>query len=959
MGYNYHNNFVFLVVHLYYMEAFMSKLSVKTHIFILQLIIILVPFLFISFNQYEHSKTIIESKQAQVLELKVEEVGDILHRYNEEVKTYALLIAKMSELQSSVSSLSNEPGWAFNDPSLISNYPHESFDSIEPSAYDERFSKLRRVARLMFTTLHSEHEYIGNIEVMNNDLVVIMRGHRDKRGDSKSDQLIKDAINGVSSSGFLVSKRTGQPAIDGTAPIYSNGKIVGGIKVGMYITEKVTANIEHHTGVHFLSFDKDQLITTSAFIEEVTHTINVEGVNRFDVLSFANDLEENKSITINEDIYKNYIALGLPYTQQYSESDDFNFAVTIIPIKNYKDEIIGAYMVALDNDKVLYDLEQEFRKSLNRIVMIIILAIFVSFIFSYQIGNPLVNFRQQIESMRNKDSIKHIKDISGPQELLDMAFEFNSLIDTVSFQKKKNEKLEIISNIDGLTNLFNHRKFYQDLSLLVKQSEPFSLIFMDLDKFKQINDTLGHSTGDTILREVSKILKVNDENHQIKSYRYGGEEFAVLLTQINKEEAYKISEKIRITIEDSELLQSITEKLEVTISSGIASFPEDAISDSSIVENADFAMYFSKNNGRNKSTLYTPATKTFFTEHSEESIKKNALFNSVNLLSNALEARDKYTGNHSKEVMNYSLILGIKIDMEKSELDSLKYAALLHDNGKIGISDSLLLKKGPLTTLEYEEVKKHPSIGYNIINNLTTNESIKKAILHHHENWNGTGYPSGLEGNKIPLMSRIIAIVDSYQAMTSDRPYRNSMTNDQALQELVDNKSIKYDPLLVESFIEALNENRVNNKLFERNLDYSNDNFSEDVLVNHLLENAYESTKYNIVVLDVNRNIKYVNSSTQALIGKPMEDIINRPCYSTIIGLNKSCKHCKIDNVLANKSIQHHIKHEVTANGISRDIIQIWIPLFDDNNMLKSILEIAIDINGDYSNTILETESVI
>ncbi|MBF0467951.1 MAG: diguanylate cyclase [Desulfamplus sp.] len=794
------------------------KINIKTRIFLLLVFILLLPFLILKWHEFYSIKQKIESKQVTILSLKNRQVKKIFDKYREEVNTYARVIAQMQELQEPVSLLADETGWSPEDELNPYNYPHESYIQLSTGMYDPRFENLRNVSRKVFNTLNNKNPYVGNLEVMNKNLVVIMRGHRDKRGDLKSDQLIKDAVKGVSSAGFLVSKRTGQPAIDGTAPIYYSGQIVGGVKVGMYITAMVGKDIEEQAGVELTFFDEDMLVKNAGFTESTALAQEKTDFRQFDVLSFNKTDNGEVNIKIQKTVYDSYILLNKPYQKLYSKTENGSFALSIIPIANYDEKIIGAYMVAMNNDQILAEIDAELKEVIKTGILILVLIIVISYYLSHQIGDPISNFKDQLHKMKREDNLKPLENINGPQELMDMAFEFNSLIDAFTYQKKLNQELEEFSNLDGLTNLLNHRKFYNDLKLKIQKNKEFSLLFFDLDKFKLLNDTLGHSVGDAVLREVASILKQFDEDERITSYRYGGEEFAVILSRTNKTKTYEIAEKLRTTIENAKKLENISGKLKVTISIGIAEYPKDAKTEHELVQNADYAMYSSKKNGRNRTTLYTEQIMETFVEKSGLSVDEQTILDTVNSIFCHIESKEDYTKNQSRAVMIYSMILGYKLNLDHSEIDRLKYAALLHNSGTIGVTEALLNKKRVLSKTEYDEIKNHSLIGHNIVNNITSDSKIKKAILHHHENWDGTGYPDGLKGEDIPLFSRIISIAGSYQAMLSRRPYRSVFPKEQAIRELNDQKQKKYDPQLVDLFVDALEDSQLCKNILNKNI---------------------------------------------------------------------------------------------------------------------------------------------
>jgi len=188
---------------------------------------------------------------------------------------------------------------------------------------------------------------------------------------------------------------------------------------------------------------------------------------------------------------------------------------------------------------------------------------------------------------------------------------------------------------------------------------------------------------------------------------------------------------------------------------------------------------------------------------------KKMVIKSINAMITTLEARDKYTKGHSKRVSYYSVSLGKGLNLNKNTIEQLRIASLLHDIGKIGVRDDILSKKGPLTVKEMCIIQKHPVIGEKILSNFINNEDILMGVKHHHEHYNGNGYPDGLENDNIPYFSRIINICDSFDAMTSDRPYRRSFIIDKALKDIYNKRYIQYDPYMADVFIDLLMNGKI------------------------------------------------------------------------------------------------------------------------------------------------------
>lgn len=373
-------------------------------------------------------------------------------------------------------------------------------------------------------------------------------------------------------------------------------------------------------------------------------------------------------------------------------------------------------------------------------------------------------------------------------------------------------KLEELVNKDGLTEVYNHRYFHDTLkekvALSEKYNEQISMIFVDIDYFKHYNDLNGHQMGDEVLRTIGKILRENLRENDIAA-RYGGEEFAIILPNTNEKEAVIIADKIRKTIESTKFLGEENQPNGVlTASFGISVYPDKAKDDVTLIKSADDALYRAKFFMKNRVETYTSILDEIKQDIEEKDIE---LVASIKTLISVINAKDRYTYGHSERVVLYCRLLAEKLGLSDEEKKILIYSAYMHDIGKINISKEILTKRMPLTDDEWEILKKHPEEGTEIIKPVKSLEHITPIILHHHEKYNGTGYPGKLKGEEIPYLARVLSVVDSFDAMTSNRPYNVRRTYEQAVEELRKYKGIQFDPEIVEKFIEVINENK--NKL--------------------------------------------------------------------------------------------------------------------------------------------------
>jgi len=374
---------------------------------------------------------------------------------------------------------------------------------------------------------------------------------------------------------------------------------------------------------------------------------------------------------------------------------------------------------------------------------------------------------------------------------------------------------------DVLTGVYNHVYFHERLADETERAErhqhTLCLLILDLDRFKSINDTLGHPVGDCVLKQLAELIVENTRRIDIVA-RYGGDEFVVILPETDLADALIVAEGLRekveqhafdgVTIADT-LADHYTPdsdrvvRLSLTI--GAAAYPEHHATKDGLVMAADIALCRAKQVARNSVQAYDAAFAGAggVDPHSLYRALQDPNATAIESLAAAVDAKDRYTHGHSERVSEYALAIAQALGYDESFAAALRVAALLHDLGKIGVPDSILTKNGTLTSEEREAVRKHPSIGENILRRAPQLDLIVPAVLFHHERWDGAGYPDGLSRESIPLMARMLAVADAFDAMTSDRPYRCAMTVDVALIELQANAGKQFDPRLVEAFISS------------------------------------------------------------------------------------------------------------------------------------------------------------
>jgi diguanylate cyclase (GGDEF)-like protein/putative nucleotidyltransferase with HDIG domain len=352
---------------------------------------------------------------------------------------------------------------------------------------------------------------------------------------------------------------------------------------------------------------------------------------------------------------------------------------------------------------------------------------------------------------------------------------------------------------DPLTGLGNHRHFHDRLERELIEAErkgcSFSLCLIDVDDFKRVNDLFGHPAGDRVLSRMASTLRQNGE-----AFRLGGDEFALLLPQYDEAEAVSTASSIidRIAHLGLEHIGS------VTVSAGVATFPRQAPDRGELIRLADSALYWAKENGKNRVHVYRPdVVELAELRRLATGPDRAARFRAAASLAKAVDLRDTYTGSHSARVAELAARVASRLGLNQEQIELARLAGSLHDLGKLAIPEEILRKPGPLTGPERLVLERHPQIGFRMLDSLGI-EPVAEWILHHHERWDGTGYPDRLPGSEIPLGARIIFVVDAYDAMTSDRVYRGRLSQEAALAELERCAGTQFDPGVVAALAEEL-----------------------------------------------------------------------------------------------------------------------------------------------------------
>jgi diguanylate cyclase (GGDEF)-like protein len=360
-------------------------------------------------------------------------------------------------------------------------------------------------------------------------------------------------------------------------------------------------------------------------------------------------------------------------------------------------------------------------------------------------------------------------------------------------------KAEAVARVDAITGLFNRRYFDERLrEEIIRRTDygdTFSLILIDMDNFKKYNDTFGHMAGDRILVLAARIIEGLIRSSDV-AFRYGGDEFVIILPNASTLDAFSVAERIREKID----CEMSIKQLDLSVSIGVASWPGDGATLDELCYAADMALYYAKHTGQNRTSI---ASKTLFSLN-EPATNVNSeadVLATIYALAATLEARDKYTYGHSRRVSRYAVAAAEALNLPPEQVAIISAASLLHDIGKVGIPDNVLNKSGKLLDEEWELLKQHPKLSATIVGHIPSLNACLAAVRHHHERWDGNGYPSGLKGEEIPIEARILCVTDAFEAMISDRPYRGPLTFKKAIAELENCSGTQFDPNVVRVFI--------------------------------------------------------------------------------------------------------------------------------------------------------------
>jgi len=369
------------------------------------------------------------------------------------------------------------------------------------------------------------------------------------------------------------------------------------------------------------------------------------------------------------------------------------------------------------------------------------------------------------------------------------------------------------AQVDGLTGLLSfaahQARLDGELDRAARMKEQLTLLHVDLDGFRAVNDEYGHAVGDRVLKLIAdEAIRRSIRPYDIAS-RLGGDEFSVILPHTTADQAEVVAERMRRAIASCDTESVGVPAGSVGASIGVAHYPFDGTTRDELTEAADNALYLAKSLGRDRVAHGSDVASVAHIERDPRKLYDllvDANTSTIEALAAAIDARDAYTAGHSRRVADHATALAQALGYPERFIHDLRLACLFHDVGKIGVPDAILCKPGKLTDEEFGRMKGHASAGADILGKVQSLQKCLAGIRHHHERWDGKGYPDGLAGEAIPEVARVIAIADAYDAMTSNRVYRDAMPHEKVIGILRSGAGVQWDAGMVTKWIEVLED---------------------------------------------------------------------------------------------------------------------------------------------------------
>jgi diguanylate cyclase (GGDEF)-like protein len=574
---------------------------------------------------------------------------------------------------------------------------------------------------------------------------------------------IAAALRGEPKSGIIL--RDGKLTQAVSAPIENHGVVIGTFTSYGFIGTKIARELRSSLGTEIAFVRGDQVLGSSIKLP--------------DHLSAPEYTPATTTIG-----NRKYFALYSP-----------------LPGSDIKDKIGFIALRPYDQAMALY---QRFQRVLVVISLIaLLLALTVGSAAAGGITKPLEGLIKAAHQLRQGEWPARFE-VQRSDELGLLQTTFN---DMTKAMRESQERLLALIDIDQLTELDNHRRFQERLEQEARRcensGEPLSLLLMDLDGFKEFNQLHGHAEGDAALKQFAHLLAEHLPELAVKA-RYGGDEFAVILPQQGIETAEAVAEQLRVVAGNQWPGGSGTSELSLSI--GCAEFGHQTQEAEGLVLAAELALSQAKQLGKNRVCIFNPAAEDALVGDPRYLYRflKDGSISTIQALAAAVDAKDPYTMGHSERVAKYAAELARQVGLAETEVELVYITGTLHDVGKIGVPDAVLQKKGSLNSEDRAVIETHPVLGEVIVKKAPQLSRTLEGVRNHHERWDGKGYPDNLAGEKIPLIARLLALADTFDAMTSDRPYRKGMSPETALSEIANNAGTQFDPELAQVFVRMM-----------------------------------------------------------------------------------------------------------------------------------------------------------
>ncbi len=458
-------------------------------------------------------------------------------------------------------------------------------------------------------------------------------------------------------------------------------------------------------------------------------------------------------------------------------------------------------------------------RALWLMIMMLALAVVVALILAIMLPRSIIRRLDDLGDMAHRlaggelDARANDDTAAGDDEIADLVRDFNAMAGALQVREQENLNLQrqLQASLlteqeratrDPLTGLRNHRYFQDalaaELERCARTGGMVSIAIIDLDNFKQVNDRFGHQEGDAVLLRATQGIADNLRAYDMPA-RLGGEEFGVIFPETTPDDARAILQRIAAYI-----LPFGPNGEALSFSAGVATFPTHGHVQAELYHHADEAAYTAKLNGKNQTVIYDPMT--VIDMNSEERVEhrsREAILATATTLAQKMDAKDPYGRHHSELTAVYAATLARALGMDEDVVKEIHRAGQLHDVGKVAIPDAVVRKAGRLTEAEHAQMQMHPEFSFRILENADI-EPVATWVRHHHEHWNGGGYPSGIAGEDIPLGSRILHLAEAFETMTSDRAYRRALPLGEALSEMIEQVGREFDPQIVPAMFELV-----------------------------------------------------------------------------------------------------------------------------------------------------------